>query len=1377
MSVSAVLNRWLKHLYKLLAILLVIFAVSISALRLFLPYAHNYSQNVEDYINTRYNSNISIGSLSMGWRESGPTLITQQVELLSRHDSKIYIGSLEVELDFWRSIRSGQLVTTDFVISGAKLEFEQAALVNSTENITANESDNNDLIDSLSTILLEQISRFSIRDSHVLYRSIAGVRAFTINEMFWLNDQERHRANGTVIVDGLSSNNLKVLLDFQGQKFDDFNGQAYLEANEIDITPWLGRVLAIEDANTHSAINFNAWLNINAGKPEFIQLALGQNEITWQHHDKNQTFEIIGGDVQINILDEVLFDVATSPLTIKRNGIETNKISLLANVNGSNINGYISGLELASFTDVSPLLFDDVPLEKLLLDLDAVGRVEDIHFRTSADDVAVSAKLIDVDSHFSHGIPGIDNVSGELLYANNQLQITLDAIDGELNFGKHFKKPIPYTHLSGQLNAQFLGDNWQLRVNDIDFDSPALALTADVKVNSEKDKAVTLALLASVSHGDAKYAELYYPHLLMGENLYSYLDDAIIDGTLNQALVLFNGPLESFPFNHNEGVFVVDAELTKSTFIFDPEWPVIEGFSANLNFTNNSMLITGREGTLSGIDVTGVEAAINSLSDEQILTVDADFKQVQPKLVSVLMDASPLQDSIGKTLEQVQVSEPIDGDFSLILPLNDLDAVVAKGHVDFKNNNVVLKTPSMVFNNVNGRLDYYNDVIKVDGVELGWQGLPLTLNVEAKQKSDHYNVSIETLAQWQGEQWQSKLPEELVKYAQGQANWQGLLSLNISDDKFSYDYQINSTLDELTLSLPTPFSKTAGEKVAMSVHAFGDESASTINADIGNKIGFYGLLDHEKTYFSSAHLVLGQPQSWLPTTGFHITADVEQANYAQWQPLVLDIMAALNAEPNDLNDSIEPSDENMAQYSLLSAPEKIQGKVNNLDVYGEHFQQVSFDFSPEPHWWLLNINAKELRGAVKFYPDWYQQGVDLDIDFMHLKNNASQLTRRANDTVVDETAPELEIKESSSTPQVNLNALSEIKNKSEEQTNPDDSSENSILASQIPILIDHANNMEIFSDIPPLSVKCGSCQYGVYDFGEVAFTLEREGKNILTLHNFSAKRDKTKLLLDGKWQQDENNSQTTIKGSLLTDNVAAEVENLGYVSIIKDSGVEINYDVVWQGGPHNFAMATFDGDLTAKFDDGYLADVDDKGVRILSLLSLQSLVRKLSFDFRDIFSDGMFYQELGGEFIVKSGVAYTDNVLMKGTAGDLTIIGNTNFNTGDLDYRMSYKPNLTSSLPVLAWIATLNPVTFLAGMALDEVITSSVIAEINFEVTGNLDDPQFKQVSRKNKNISVGRSSPPQIVENSPDESSAITTDETEIKPSVKDDIEIEIDG
>ena len=1355
MSVSSVLNRWLKRLYKLLAILLVVFAVLISMLRLFLPYAHNYRENVEDYLNTNYNSNVSIGSLSMGWRKSGPTLITQQVELLSTDDSKIYINSLEVELDFWRSIRSGQFITKDFVISGAELEFEQATLVNSAEEMSNNDEGQESIIDSLSTILLEQISRFSIRNSHVLYRSISGVRAFTINEMFWLNDDDRHRANGTVIVDGLSSNNLKVLLDFQGQRFDNLSGQAYLEANEIDITPWLGRVLAIKDANTHSAINFNAWLNITAGKPESIQLALGNNEISWQHLGKTQRFEIIGGDVEVKTLDELLLNISTSPLTIKRNGVETNKISLLANIDGDHVNGYISALELASFEGISPLLLDNVALESLLLDLGAVGRIEDIHFHTSTNDLAMTARFSDVDSHFSHGIPGISNVSGELVYSNNQLQISLTAVDGALDFDKHFKYPIPYTRLTSLINAKFFADNWQLTVENIEFSSPQLSLTADLKVNNAKDQPTTMALLANVSDGNATFAEYYYPHLLMGEDLVNYLNGAIVDGKVNQALVLFNGPLQSFPFNHHEGIFVVDAELSDSTFKFDPEWPAIKQFDANLNFTNDSMLITGRAGTLSGIDVTGVEAEILSLSDEQVLTVDADFSETQPQLVSQLMDASPMQDSIGVTLEQVVVSEPISGDFSLILPLNDLDAVVAKGYVDFNNNSLALQTPQMDFTQVNGRLDYYNDVLTASGVELDWRGLPLSINVMTKQETEHYNVSIETLGQWKNPQWQAQLPNELVKYGQGSLGWQGLLALNIGDDKFSYDYQINSNLEKVALTLPAPFNKSPEDSIAVSIHAFGNETESTINADIGDKIYFYGLLEHQQSRFSLAHLVLGKQQLWLPTTGFHITADLAQANYEQWQPLVLDIMAALESEPNAVDLSVQPLSSEVSEHSLLSMPDKIHGQVANLMVYGESFHQVNFDLMPEPNWWLLNVNAKEIRGSAKFYPDWDQQGIDINADFIHLTGTGNKAAIEKNSTnEVDEKTTLVQVEQTSNKALLMPATVSDIAT-DEEQVDRNSTSARVVVKplNQNPILplIDQLSNSELFAAIPPLKVSCASCQYSVYDFGEVTFTLERKNEHVLLLNKFTAKRDKTQMAFDAIWQQELNESSTRVTGTLVTNNVAREVENMGYASIIKDSGVEMKYDLTWQGGPHDFALASFDGELTAKFDDGYLADVDDKGVRILSLLSLQSLVRKLSFDFRDIFSDGMFYSDLEGSFTLKDGVAYTDNVLMKGTAGDLTIVGNTNLNNGNLDYRMSYKPNLTSSLPVLAWIATLNPVTFLAGVALDEVITSTVIAEIKFEVTGNLDEPQFKQVSRKNQNISVGRSSPPKIVEVAPE--------------------------
>ena len=83
MSISIVSNRWLNRVYKSIAVLLVLFAVLISALRLMLPYAQNYRQDVENFINDRYESNVTIGLLSMGWYETGPTLIANDVQLVS----------------------------------------------------------------------------------------------------------------------------------------------------------------------------------------------------------------------------------------------------------------------------------------------------------------------------------------------------------------------------------------------------------------------------------------------------------------------------------------------------------------------------------------------------------------------------------------------------------------------------------------------------------------------------------------------------------------------------------------------------------------------------------------------------------------------------------------------------------------------------------------------------------------------------------------------------------------------------------------------------------------------------------------------------------------------------------------------------------------------------------------------------------------------------------------------------------------------------------------------------------------------------------------------------------------------------------------------
>ncbi len=1306
MGISKVSNRWLNRTYKCIAILLVVFAVLISALRLFLPYAHNYRIDLQNYINERYGSHIVIGSLDMGWQSVGPTLVASNVSLLQTDGAEIYVQAFDLNIDFWRSIRYRRIITKDCSLDGVKILFDKTMVSN-----TQVSDEDSSLLNNITELFFSQIGRFSVNNSQVIYRTDKGQRTFLIDSLHWLNQGDSHKASGNVVLDGLTSNNLQLKLQVKGDSVEQMHGTMYLEANQLNITPWLGKVFAIEDENTHSTINFNAWLTIDNGLAKQLQVALGQNQIAWQHNEAINTLNISGGQLVFEHLDEpTQLTGYSSVIDIQSNEQTWQPLSFEMTRDQDSVNAYISAVDVAGMADLLPLFVKDSASRTLIEQLNPVGQVSDIYFEYSPTNTALIAQAHELTSHYSQGIPGIENLSGQVIYQPGAIYLDIMAKNGALDFDKHFAKPIGYQNLSAKLDLKFDDAGWQLTSDDVNFSSEQVKLNAELAVFSPKEQEAVLSLLATAKEGNVVFAQSFYPQELMGQDLISYLNGSLEKGQLDQALVLINGPLNSFPYQDGSGSFIVDAELSHATFNFDKKWPAIQHFSANLNFTDNSMLITGRDGTLSGIDVKGVRAAIDDLQNEQVLTVDAKFNQTSPELVSTLMLSSPYSDSVGAVLERAVIGNKIAGQFSLSLPLQTPELAIAKGTVIFDNNKLNLQSPEMLLTDLNGQLFFENAHITTENLTAMWRGMPLAFDVNGENQEHHYQTDIDIAAQWQDTGWLEQLPQQLKTYGNGMLDWQGRLTLNNEHQgKFSYQLAIDSELVGLQLALPAPFNKTKEQQVSANIRVSGNEDQSTIDAKIGEQLNFYGNLNHQQVAFSQAHLILGNEQMYLPLNGFHITTNLANADFMQWQPLVLDIIASVSSTAQTPETSSH----------LLEQPERIRGNIANLTFFNEQLHGVSFNLEDQLSWWLLDLSSKEARGQVKFYPDWHSQGLDVAADFIKLSPNRQLFSSKDNGA--DEKALTPELKSS---------------------TQPDDFNI-------------HVND-ELFSDIPPIRFSCGDCSYANLHLGEVSFSLIRKQADQLAVKNFVAKRKNTKLNFDATWHHDQQNSITSVKGEFSTKDVEREFERLGIPSTVRDSGLKSSFDVNWLGGPQDFAIAHFNGDLSGKLDEGYLAEVPDQA-RAFSILSLQSLVRKLKFDFRDIFSDGMFYSEVKGDFHVQNGVIYTKNTFLKGSAGDLAVKGNTDLNTETLDYRMSYKPNVTSSLPAIAWIATLNPVTFLAGIAIDEVITSKVVSEYKFEVTGSIDEPSFKEVDRKTQNISVGRDSPPQIVENLPQEQKAPT--------------------
>jgi len=86
-------------------------------------------------------------------------------------------------------------------------------------------------------------------------------------------------------------------------------------------------------------------------------------------------------------------------------------------------------------------------------------------------------------------------------------------------------------------------------------------------------------------------------------------------------------------------------------------------------------------------------------------------------------------------------------------------------------------------------------------------------------------------------------------------------------------------------------------------------------------------------------------------------------------------------------------------------------------------------------------------------------------------------------------------------------------------------------------------------------------------------------------------------------------------------------------------------------------------------------------------LSLNTLARRLSFDFSDLTKKGYAFDIMQGQFTFRQGNAYSKKTYLNGPVAYVSISGRVGLVTEDYNLTMRVSPYLTSSLPIIATIA------------------------------------------------------------------------------------------
>ncbi|MFN3887662.1 MAG: YhdP family protein, partial [Aquabacterium sp.] len=194
-------------------------------------------------------------------------------------------------------------------------------------------------------------------------------------------------------------------------------------------------------------------------------------------------------------------------------------------------------------------------------------------------------------------------------------------------------------------------------------------------------------------------------------------------------------------------------------------------------------------------------------------------------------------------------------------------------------------------------------------------------------------------------------------------------------------------------------------------------------------------------------------------------------------------------------------------------------------------------------------------------------------------------------------------------------------------------------------------------------------------------------------------------------------------------NSGALLARLGQPQTVRGGRGTLSGQIQWSGSPLEPDPPSMSGDVAVQIAEGQFLKADPGIAKLLGVLSLQSLPRRLTLDFRDVFQRGFAFDRIDGQVAIDRGVARTRALRMRGVQALVLMEGQADLARETQDLYVYVLPDLNAGGASLAY-AAINPVvglgTFLAQVLLRKQVSDA--SSQAFHVTGSWAQPQVTRV-------------------------------------------------
>ena len=945
-----------------------------------------YKKELVNIISQETKKEVTIEKFDANWNVTNPQFIIENFSIYANKSEKSFtFKKFEVDVSWWSLIKFELVLDqvtlydlaveiqknseSEFLIGGWKVAFDPSSedefdgklidwLLNQDELQLVNSkiiwidktrANSPPLVLSDINISYHTSDLLSYLDRHVFYLD------------FYTSAGTSKKVSLTGHFDADSINELQKADGAFTFKFDDLNLYAF--------SPWVDYPLSINDGSGSLSINMEFEDGkLREGGSNFSIKDLNAN--TLKNGNQGMVFQEIKGDVNLKLVNDEL-NIILDNLFLTTNSklkFEDSSASVKYNLETSQVNKLtmiVDRFDLASVKEISNQFLSENDESNIMINaLSATGEIDDLKLkwqRTLEEEspkIKLSAKLLKIEVNEFEDFPGLKNITGEIKIENEKGIIKSVSRDLTITKNNVFRSPLKLNQFTGAVTWK----NKKYILSDIAIkdDFMEVFINGDVEYQSLDDLYVDLNIDSPTIN--IPNFKVFYPKQI-GKDGLGWLDTSLLEGTAENTSLQIKGKVKDFPFidennkpDLSKGFFRVQTSIKDSFIEYGDNWPEVEKFDAEVSVNGGDVFITSQKGELDKSQIKTFNGAITPFTaDEVVLNIDTVLDSSAENIIYAVNN-SPIKEAMKGMSEDMEGKG--DGELKLVLNVgfDDLDNIPFKGTYEFLGStleNPQLEIPPI--SDLRGVLEFNNDDVKITNLDGKLFGEPLNLklkNADGATIIDLKGVIGENMIkELLGENW--------LKNINGQADWEGLISLseNKSEFKITSDLLGIQIKNLSFLDKAKNKSEDTALKLTINKQSTGEDS-DVINITLG---------DHVKGLINSANDENGDPsltnglievnsdkKMQIPESGIVFIANLNEVDLEE----LVDLIPDNESETSDIDSSQSKS---MNIEAVLN--------IKKLNAYGYIFNNFKFKLRPEDSGIIVQLNGEGARGNILWDPE------------------------------------------------------------------------------------------------------------------------------------------------------------------------------------------------------------------------------------------------------------------------------------------------------------------------------------------------------------------------------------------------------------------------